>query len=130
MSKRKQKHNPITYKEKPPAWKMIPENKSVLEPKKIKEEPPALDYEEIIIGEAEAAENDYQEPPSQEADEVVRVVCKEKTREFIRKEMDKLLTTLDELVEYDDHSYVVNFVLEMSGQAKKKFWEMQGVTNK
>lgn len=109
----------------------IPEKKESRVVKRVKEEPPPPppehDYEEIIIIEAEAAENGYHEQrQEEEAQEVVRVVCKDKTRAFVQKEMNKLMTTLDELIEYDDHAFVVNFVLEMSGQAKRKFWEMRG----
>lgn len=108
----------------------IPEKKESRVVKRVKEEPPPPppedDYEEIIIIEAEAAENGFHEQQQEEAQEVVRVVCKDKTRAFVQKEMNKLMTTLDELIEYDDHAFVVNFVLEMSGQAKRKFWEMRG----
>lgn len=136
MSKRKQTLNPIEYKERPPAWKLLPKKKKVREPENPKplEETTLADYEEIICEEAEQAElleavfvkEEIPEPT--EAEVVVQVVCKDRTREFIQKEMDKLMLTLDQLVEYDDHAFVVNFVLEMSGQAKKKLWELQGLS--
>lgn len=132
MSKRKQTHAPITYKEKPPLWMQMP-----LKSKEKKEEKPAedvdpLEYDEIIIVEAEAAENNYHlEEDQQHEEETTEVVVdKDKTREFVRKSMEKLMATLDDLIEIDDHAYVVNFVLEMSGQAKKKYWEMQGLSYK
>lgn len=114
-------------------WMQMPGKKSSIEEvpeKRVRDEPEPEpepeDYEEIIIVEAEAAENGYHQQ-QEEAQEVVRVVSKEKTREFVRKEMMKLVQTLDELIEFDDHAFVVNFVLDMTGQAKKKFWEIQGL---
>lgn len=108
-----------------------------LKSKEKKEEKPAedvdpLEYDEIIIVEAEAAENNYHlEEDQQHEEETTEVVVdKDKTREFVRKSMEKLMATLDDLIEIDDHAYVVNFVLEMSGQAKKKYWEMQGLSYK
>lgn len=134
MSKRKQRHNPISYTEQPPLWKLLATKTKEEEErqhglKKHKKEEPS--YEEMISAEAEEAEhieNVTIIEQISEAEEVVQGFDKERTREFIQKEMQKLLVTLDDLVDYDDHAYVVNFVLEMSGQAKKKLRELQGVT--
>lgn len=132
MSKRKQKHNPITYREKPPLWMQIPEKKVKKEPPKEPVKPESPHYEQVIILEAEAAEQDeenYQVEVIYE-DEIVEqpiTYSKEKTREFVDKNMFKLMQTIGELVEYDDQGFVVNFILEMHTQAKKKLWELQRV---
>lgn len=124
MSKRKQKLNPITYKEKPPLWMQTQEPS----PKKAKEEQdPLATYDEILFVEAEEEENRQQQELHEE---VLQVYDKDKTKEFVRKEMGKLITTIEQLIDYDDHSYVVNFVLEMSGTAKKKLWELQSFITK
>lgn len=136
-NRRKQRFNPIEYKEKPPAWMTMPEPTK----KKVKEEPVALIETTVTEIEQEAEEQGYEtemyvvEEESGYVLEAVEVqnprVPKEKTKEFVRKEMDKLCATLDDLIDYDDHDFVVNFVLDMSAQAKRKTWELQGfVQNK
>lgn len=85
-------------------------------------EPPP---EVVFVECADGTESYYEEDQIQKKPRVP----KEKTKEFVRKEMEKLCATLDELIDYDDHDFVVNFVLDMSGQAKKKTWEIQGILN-
>lgn len=134
-NRRKQRFNPIEYKEKPPAWMTMPEPKTKTKFKK--EEPVAIIETTTETEEPEVTDDQEYETEMYvvegeggyvlEAVEVQKPrVPKEKTKEFVRKEMEKLCATLDDLIDFDDTDFVVNFVLEMSAQAKRKTWELQG----
>lgn len=95
----------------------------------VPEEFPIEEERDVYVIESEDA-SVYVIEDVPEAQTLFKAKDKDKTREFVQKEMTKLCGILDELIELDNHDFVVNFVLDMAATAKRKTWQLKGLLRK